>query len=195
MIFILILRFNTEVLKLPNNFLLTGNPGVGKTTVVKKVVSELRKKDYKIGGVYCPEIRSNGYRKGFKITDIMSDQSMILAHIDEDYGPRVSKYRVNVENIDLISDSAISKALREADLIIIDEIAPMEAYSNVFNQKVKEALESKKPLLGVIHKRSRKGFIGEVKGWDDIKMFIIDKENRDSLPNKLKTKIREKISE
>lgn len=60
------------------------------------------------------------------MTDIMNNDSVILVHVKEINGLKVSKYRVNVENVHKISDSAIYKALKESDLINIDEIAPME---------------------------------------------------------------------
>lgn len=146
------------------------------------------------GGIYCPEIRSSGTREGFRIIDIMTDESRVLAHINEDDGPKVSKYRVNVPNVDYISKSAISRALEEADLLVIDEIAPMETHSDEFKQQVERSLNSGKPLLAVIHKRSKRGFIGKVKGREDTKLFELNKETREDLPKKLAELILESLS-
>lgn len=171
--------------KVPNNFLITGVPGSGKTTIIENVLSKLKQKGLKAGGIYCPEIRSGGTRKGFKIIDTMSDESKILAHVNEDEGPKVSKYRVNVANVNHISKSAISRALEEADLLVIDEIAPMETYSGEFKRQVERSLNSEKPLLAVIHKRSKRGFIGKVKERGDTRIFEVNKNTRNSLPEKL----------
>ncbi|KXA91302.1 hypothetical protein AKJ63_01680 [candidate division MSBL1 archaeon SCGC-AAA259D18] len=167
------------------NFLITGSPGSGKTTVVENVLSSLREKGFEVGGVYCPEIRSGGVRRGFEIIDIMTGESKILAHVDQDQGPRVSKYRVNVPNVGAISKSAISRALEEADLLVIDEIAPMETYSDEFRRQVRRALDSEKPLIAVVHKRSKSGFIGEVKRREDSKLFEVTERTRNSLPGKV----------
>lgn len=168
---------------MPNNFLITGEPGSGKTSIVKRSISILRKKELVPGGVYCPEIRDEGIRKGFKIVNVMNDNSRILAHVNQEDGPKVSKYRVNVSNIDEISKKSIELALEKADFIVIDEIAPMEVYSEEFKKIVKKALDSLKPVIAVIHMRSKSGFIGEVKNRSDIQTFQVNPENRDRLPN------------
>ena len=45
---------------------ITGVPGVGKTTVVQKVIAILKEKELKVGGISCPEIRVNNIRVGFE---------------------------------------------------------------------------------------------------------------------------------
>ena len=49
------------------NYLITGPPRSGKTTVIQNVVDRLDAKGYQAGGIYCPEIRSDGGRVGFEI--------------------------------------------------------------------------------------------------------------------------------
>jgi len=170
---------------LPENYLVTGSPGVGKTTVVDKVVSELEERGLAVGGVFCPEIREAGRRRGFQIKDIMDGETKVLAHEEQEGGPKVGRYRVNVGNVDILSDKAIGNALKKSDVILIDEIAPMEVYSQRFKERTWEALDSMKPLFGVVHKRSETGFIGDVKGRSDVVVVEVDRENRDELPGRL----------
>lgn len=54
---------------MPNNFLITGRPGSGKTSVIGGAIKILRGRGLKAGGLYCPEIREGGERLGFKIID------------------------------------------------------------------------------------------------------------------------------
>lgn len=170
---------------MPNNFLITGRPGSGKTSVVESAVSILRERGFKPGGLYCPEIREGGERLGFKIVDTMTGEERILAHVNQRTGPQVSKYRVAVENVGEMSEAAIGRALREADFVVIDEIAPMEMCSEGFKRAVLEALDSPKPLLAVVHQRTATGFIGDIKDRDDIKIFEVTPSTRSKLPSRL----------
>jgi nucleoside-triphosphatase len=170
---------------MPNNFLITGRPGSGKTSVIEGAVEILRRRGLKPGGLYCPEIREGGQRLGFKMVDLMTGEERILAHVDQPVGPQVSKYRVNVGNVDAMSELAIGRALREADFIVIDEIAPMEMHSEGFRRAVQAALDSPKPLLAVIHQRTTTGFIGAVKSRPDVRLFEVTPGNRAKLPGQL----------
>jgi nucleoside-triphosphatase len=179
---------------MPNNFLITGRPGSGKTSVIEGTIKILRERGLKAGGLYCPEIREGLERLGFKIIDLMTGEERILAHINQPTGPQVSKYRVNVKNVDEMSEAAINRALREADFVVIDEIAPMEIHSEGFKRAVQAALDSDKPLLAVIHKRTTTGFISDVKAREDVKIFEVVPNNRARLPTQLVEEIKVAMS-
>lgn len=168
-----------------NNVLLTGPPGSGKTTVVEDLIDTLEAAGLVAGGVYCPEIRSDGERRGFEIVDILSGESAVLAHVDRDAGPAVGKYRVDVGNVDETCRDAFPRAFDEADFVVVDEIAPMEVHSDVFVEQVRRGLDSDVPLVAVIHERSSSGFIGDVKDREDSQLFSVTKETGDDLPETL----------
>lgn len=170
---------------MPNNFLITGRPGSGKTSVIEGAVELLRGRGFKAGGLYCPEIREHGERLGFKMVDLITGEERVLAHVDQPAGPQVSKYRVNVANVDAMSEASIGRALREADFVVIDEIAPMEVHSEGFRRAVLAALDSPKPLLAVIHQRTSTGFIGAVKSRPDVGIIEVAPGNRAKLPSQL----------
>lgn len=162
------------------NILITGTPGVGKTSVLNRLKQALQDRDYTVGGLYCPEIRVSGKRTGFSIIDILSGKKGVLAAVGGE-GPSVGRYGVNLEDLDQIGIPALERAVSEADYISIDEIAPMELQSTKFSKVVEAALDSEKPVIGVIHKRSRHPFILKVKNRDDVVLLEVSPENRDFL--------------
>jgi nucleoside-triphosphatase len=167
------------------NFLVTGCPGCGKTTVIERTVDLLGKRGINAGGIYCPEMRESGARVGFKIIDAMTKEEQLLAHVGFREGPEVGKYHVNVAAVDQFSERAIDRALQEADFMIIDEIAPMEIHSQGFKRAVTKALDSKMPVLAAVHQRTIGGFIGEIRARQDIQVFEVTLENRFTLHEKL----------
>lgn len=126
--------------------MLTGPPGVGKTTLIKGAISAV---EQKAGGFYTREIRKQGVRQGFEIVTL-DGASAILASVDF-HGPhRVSKYGVMVDNLDNVGVAALRWATRECNIIVVDEIGKMELFSLAFREAVLEALDSGKKLLGTI---------------------------------------------
>lgn len=155
------------------NILITGQPGCGKSSLIKKLIE-----GRKVGGIATPEIRKRGLRWGFEIVDLESGKGGILASVEEKEGPPVSKYRVNLENLDEIGVSAIEKAVDapEIEFIVIDEIGKMECFSEKFKKAVTSALGSQKPILAAISLYDFDPFIKEIKARPDTKLFILERE-------------------
>ena len=161
---------------LPHVLLLTGLPGIGKTTVIRKVARELRK--YRLGGFYTEEIRTAGQRKGFRLITFNHEEG-VIAHVDFDQRCRVGRYGVDVAAIDRFSDIALSiKA--DIDVYLIDEIGKMECLSNVFVRRIQSLLESEKTTVATVGMKGS-GLIEEVKRWPDSRLWEITRANRDVL--------------
>ena len=75
----------------------------------------------KAGDFYTEEIRSGGARLGFRLVTL-DGESTILSHVNIHSPYRVSKYDVDIDNLDRIGVSALYKAAEECDLVVIDEI-------------------------------------------------------------------------
>ena len=167
----------------------TGQPGVGKTSVLLRSVNGLKNRGYEIGGMISRDVREGGVRVGFEIMDFSTGQRGWLAHINQPTGPKISKYRVNLTDLDAIGVSSILDAVRNADVIIVDEIGPMELFSSAFRDAVVEAVESNKPVLGTIHFGLRNPLVNSIRKREDAEIFEVTYENRETLHNLIIDKV------
>ena len=153
---------------------ITGRPGVGKSTVIAKVLEEL---DANVSGIQCSEIRSGGKRVGFRIQDIATGRAGILSHV-ECSGPAVGKYHVNLADLDDIGTNAIKKSAN-CDLLVIDEIGPMELKSQHFILAVEHVLDSDRDMLVVLHHSSRHPLARRIR--EEFRIITVNEQNRDVL--------------
>ncbi len=174
--------------------LITGPPGIGKTSVLRRSVKELKNREYAVGGMICREVREGGVRVGFEIKDLSTGQRGWLAHINQPTGPRIGKYRVNLTDLDVIGAGSILGALQNADIVAVDEVGPMELSSTAFSTALVRAVESSKPLLGTIHYRLRNSIVNNIKKREDVEIFKVTYENREDLHNLIAKKISEYLT-
>ncbi|MEN6319936.1 MAG: NTPase [Syntrophaceae bacterium] len=158
------------------NILITGPPGIGKTTLIK-ILSQILPHSH-IAGFYTEEIREKGVRKGFALISF-SGRKSILSHVDIRSRYRVGKYGVDVSNFEEFLDG-IDFLKPETDLIIIDEIGKMECYSTKFKRLTEQLLDSGKPVIATISMKGG-GIIEEIKNRSYVKLFVMTQNNRDEL--------------
>ncbi|MDI9619560.1 MAG: NTPase [Candidatus Nezhaarchaeota archaeon] len=161
---------------LQSKIFVTGRPGIGKTTLTMGVVDQLRRRGFRVGGMVTLELREGGVRRGFKIVDVGSGSEAPLASLSSAPGPRVGKYLVHVKNLDLVAVRAIETSLRQDELVVIDEIGPMELKSQRFVNIVEESLSSRKPILATLHYRLRHPIIDFIRSRFEV--VTIDESNR-----------------
>jgi len=166
-------------------FILTGAPGTGKTTVLQKVVDTLKTKSVSVGGIVSNEVRKTGVRVGFEILDLNSGKHGWLSHINQNAGPQVGKYRVNLQDLDNIGAQAITEAVQKCQIVVIDEIGPMELYSEKFKQAVTLAVESGKLVFAIVHAKATDTLITSLKQKEDMEIFTVTRANRDALPEQI----------
>jgi nucleoside-triphosphatase len=154
-------------------FLLTGSPGSGKTTAIRKILSDL---PYEAGGFYTQEMREAGRRVGFKLVTLDGRQG-VMAHVDIPGSPRISKYGVDVSVVESLGVECLQKALDDGKLIVIDEIGPMEILSERFRGFVLELLSQDVLVLGSIVRR-RTDFTDRIKTSPNVQVIDINPANR-----------------
>lgn len=157
---------------------LTGCPGVGKTTALLRIAEDLKAKGQSVGGMISREVRICGERVGFEILDLNNGRHGWLAHVNQKIGPRIGKYKVNMKDLEDIGVSAIEQAVRSMDVVVIDEIGPMELVSEKFQAAVWEAVESNKLVVGVVHWKARNKLVDKATTREDAEVFTVTVENR-----------------
>ena len=165
------------------NLLVTGPPGCGKSTLVLRVLKRIQ---IQAGGFTTAEIRGpGGGRVGFRITGLSGAEG-ILAHRTIHDGPRVGRYRVNIGDLESIGVAEITRAIADPSvaLIVVDEIARMELFSEKFRNAVGCALDSRKPLLGAIQMR-RDPFLDRIRGRSDTTLIHITRGKLDAAENRI----------
>jgi len=129
-----------------------------------------------VGGFYTEEIRSSGIRQGFKIITLDGKEA-ILAHVNFSSPFQVSKYKVDIDSLNRVGVSAIQQALRECDVILIDEIGKMELLSPQFREAVWQAINGGKRVLGTIMLNPNP-FADEIKHHPEAKTLLVTSDNR-----------------
>lgn len=159
--------------------LLTGEPRVGKTTILRNVIEKIKHKT----GFITHEIVGSSGRLGFRI-ETSTGFTYALAHVDFS-GPRVSKYGVNISNLDNILPSLYDYG--PDDLLYIDEIGQMQLYSEDFKNLVTTYLTAPNVFLGTISSVFDNEFITSVKGWSDVDIIQVTLENRLNIQSQIQT--------
>lgn len=170
-----------------NNILITGLPGVGKTTLITQILKELKVSAI---GFVTKELRKEGSRYGFTIETLSGASKLLASKKEKHCKYRVGKYCVYVENIDFvikILEEEIEK--KSHSMIVIDEIGKMELFSPNFKKFLLNSLEEQK-VLGTIIMRDN-SFSKEIKTRSDVKLYNIDRTNRDRVKQLILNKIKD----
>ena len=160
------------------NILITGEPGIGKTTLIVQILEVI--KDLHVVGFYTREIRQGGIRKGFELIDL-SGRKRLLSHVNFKSPYRVGRYGVDIKGFDQFLEG-IEFFDPLTDVVVIDEIGKMESFSITFNTLIGRLLDSETSVIATVALKDT-GIIGSMKNRPDIKLFKMARDNRSSLLN------------
>ncbi len=164
--------------------LVTGEPHTGKSTLLKKLISNLPKK---VGFVTLeiPDPDSPGMRLGFKLID-HNGREAILAHVNIESDIKVSRYGVDLKTLDEFINPLFE--FQTDQLLYIDEIGQMELYSEKFKLLVEKYINSTNNFIGTITKNYQDELTEELKSNKMINIEEVTINNRDNLFIQLKDK-------
>jgi nucleoside-triphosphatase len=168
------------------NIFITGLPGSGKTTLIRKLAGELR--EYGPAGFFTGEIREQGARTGFTLTSLDGRESGMLAHRNIRGPLRVGTYGVDLQGFEQFLGKLVLPG-PSPRLVIIDEIGKMECLSERFRGLVVSLLGAPAPVIATIALKAG-GFIDEVKRRPDVLLYEITERNREALLRDIAERIR-----
>lgn len=189
--------------------LVTGRPGVGKTTALRRAADRLS--DLEIRGFYTEEVRGpSGGRTGFRALPFRpvepggarnggiddpdrgpdGSDGRLIASVDIDGLPRVSKYGVDVEAVDEVTRRHLTP--EDADAVFVDEIGKMECCSDPFVERMERLVEGDLPVVATVARRGG-GLIRRVKEAPGTELREVTPGNRDRAPGRIEAWVRERI--
>jgi nucleoside-triphosphatase len=161
-----------------HTLLLTGRPGIGKTTVIKAVAKSLGEQ---AGGFYTEEIRGPGGRKGFRLMTL-DGQETVMAHVNlRGQGrPRVGRYGVDMEAIERVGVTALRQAMQRGQIMVVDEIGKMELFCGSFKETVLQAVGGPYTVVATAMAKPNP-WVDGLKAMPNVTLWEVTTENRSGL--------------
>jgi len=168
------------------NILLTGPPGIGKTTAIRRIAELLSGR--RLAGFYTEEVRVAGERRGFRIVTLDGREG-VLADVCLRSRWRVGKYGVDIDGFEGLVCPLLEAAPSMAEIVLVDEIGKMECFSRRFCQAIEHLADAPILLVATIAARGG-GLIAAMKSRPDARLFELTRANRDRVPGLIQEMLR-----
>lgn len=152
----------------------TGDPGCGKTMLVRRVVERLAP-HVPLRGFLTEEVLERGKRSGFRGVTL-DGRTFVLADRRHKGPPNVGPYGVSLDGLEAIGLDALVPAA-DTRLLVLDEVGKMECLSAAFRARVEELLAGDTTLLATIALHGV-GFIKRVRHDPRIALVRMSRESR-----------------
>jgi nucleoside-triphosphatase len=162
--------------------LLEGRPGIGKTTVTRRLLQLLREAGVPVGGFTTGELRTSGRREGF-VVEAVSGAREVLAHVDLPGPPRVGRYGVDLAALERVALPALGDS-GPGGVVVVDELGKMELASAAFRAAVVDLLGRDVAVVATVH-QTRDRFTDALRRRPDIRVVRVTQATRDALPEQL----------
>ena len=167
--------------------LVTGDIKVGKTTVVGQVVALARARGYVCAGLWAPAHVVDGQKAGIQAMDLSSGERRLLARVATDEGgERVGRYTFDPAVIAWANGILAAAVAAQPDLLVIDEIGPLELEQGGGLAPVLEPLAAGcvPRALVVVRTRLLDALRARLQGCS-VAVFAMAVETRESVPGPL----------
>ncbi len=173
-----------------NNILITGLPGAGKTTLIKRLCIIF--KEFNPVGFVTDEIMEEGQIAGLEVNNLFGD-SRILGHTKIKSKVSAGKFKIDIKGFEIFLDQTFSKE-KKTGLYFIDEIGKAASESKKFGKIILGLLDAKKPVICTIADRGV-GLVNDIRKREDVKIYEVTELTRDILLKELIIAIRDLLLE
>ena len=162
------------------NVFITGIPGVGKTTLLKKLAHDLSM--LVIKGFYKEKIVEDDSTRGFRVISF-DYKEQILAHLFIEGPNKIDGFGVNIDGFEKFILPQL-KNINMVDLFIFDEIGKMECMSKSFCIDFEKILDADIPVIATYSHHSTFKF-ETLKKRKDTTILQMTSKNRDDIWKKV----------
>lgn len=167
--------------------LLTGDVGVGKTTVAERVASLARRNGLACGGILAPALKNScGQKVGIWGVDLASGERRLLARTDRGLGgPAVGPYSFDAGALGW-AVRTIAHALGESDLVFVDEIGKLELWRDQGLAPVLPLLQANQAARALVI--VRRELLAELQArlaGEETVVFDVTEANRDDMSSRV----------
>jgi nucleoside-triphosphatase len=162
--------------------LLEGRPGIGKTTVARRLLTLLQEAEVPVGGFTTGELRTGGRREGF-VVEAVSGAREILAHVDLPGPSRVGRYGVDLAAFERVALPALGDPGR-GGVVVVDELGKMELASAAFRAAVVGLFGRDVAVVATVQLAHHR-FTDALRRRPGIRVVRVIEATRDALPEQL----------
>ena len=165
--------FDKEDLLKPQVIIITGEIHQGKTTFTQRIITDLLEQKIRIAGFLSLGINENGTRTGFNLFDIeSSEQTELCSTVKDECRINLGQYYFNNEAILRGNEILNTKNLSDIQLIVIDEVGPLELKGKGWSNAIENLTRSVAiPQLWVV----RKSLAGKItRNWNIGNAYIFN---------------------
>lgn len=166
---------------------ITGPPGVGKTTLIKKTCDAFERRHIPVHGFYTQECRDRGNRIGFDVITLAGNRqplARLRAETSQNDGTHyVGKYRVLLSSFEACALPTLTLPVDPAQMpvIVVDEIGKMELFSHRFEQMIRQLMSRHDLTVLATIPDKRKlpvALVDEIRRSSTVRLFEINTDNR-----------------
>jgi len=154
-------------------FVVTGAIGEGKTAWLATLAGLLKGKGVSVGGILALRIIKDGITTGYDVSDISSGVRTPFLRNTGSETMGVERFTVNDAGYRagyIALDPDIS---REKDVVIVDEVGPLELRGRGWSKRISELLDETKPILIIAVRKNLKEAVIEKFRINDVRIIEV----------------------